>query len=223
MKINAIITGSTGMVGKAVLIECIESQDVESILLINRRSSGISSAKVKEVIVSDFTDFTSIVKDVKGYNACFHCMGVSALGMNEKQYTKLTYDVTKALAQLVLNSNQDMVFCYVSGTGTDSSENGSSMWARVKGRTENLVLGMGFKDAYAFRPGFILPEKGVKSSTGWYNAIYMILRPFFSLIRNSKSITTSSKVGLAMINAVKKPIETKILENRDINNLAKAI
>jgi nucleoside-diphosphate-sugar epimerase len=221
MKIKAIITGSTGMVGKAVLLECIEDEEVESILLINRRTAGILHEKVREVLVKDFTDFSSIDEDVKGYNACFHCMGVSAVGMSEQQYNTLTYDVTKALADLLMEStNGDLVFNYVSGTGTDSTEKGRSMWARVKGKTENLILSMEFKDAYAFRPGFILPEKGVKSSTGWYNAIYVLLKPFFPLFRNNKNITSSSRIGKAMINSLRHPTDKKHLENKDINKLA---
>ena len=208
------------MVGKGVLLECLEHPDVESVILINRRSVGLEDPKLIEIIHSDLTDISEIKSQLSNVNAVFHCMGVSAVGLSEKEYSRLTYDVTKEIADTIYELNPDSVFSYVSGTGTDSSENGRMMWARVKGRTENYILNKGFKDAYAFRPGFILPMKGVKSSTGWYNAIYTILRPFFPLIKNSKGITTSVNLGKAMINAVLKPQELKHLENPAINSLA---
>jgi hypothetical protein len=146
-------------------------------------------------------------------------MGVSALGLDEAAYTKLTFDVTQALADAMYETNPDMVFSYVSGAGTDSSEKGRIMWARVKGRAENYVLNKGFKDAYAFRPGGILPEKGIKSKTGWYNFFYVVSRPFFPLLRRSKNITTTTKLGQAMINSVIQPQRLKHLENKDINGM----
>ena len=161
------------MVGRAALIECVESTKVDGVLLINRRSISYTHPKVKEVIVKDFSDFSSIREDLKAYGACFHCMGVSAVGMSEEQYIHITYSMTKALADILFELNTQMVFNYVSGTGTDSSEKGRVMWARVKGKAENYILTKGFKDAYAFRPGAILPEKGVKSRTGLYNFFYI--------------------------------------------------
>ena len=144
----------------------------------------------------------------------------TSLGLSEEKYADITYTMTAALASVLYGLNPQMVFNYVSGTGTDSSEKGRGMWARVKGRTENMVLNMGFKDAYAFRPGAILPEKGVKSKTGWYNALYVLLRPLYPLLRKMKSVTLSSNVGKAMINSVLYPQEQKHLENTDINLLA---
>ena len=221
MSISALITGSTGMVGKGVLIECLEHPEVETVTVINRRKLDLKHPKLKEIICQDLSDLSGIKNELmKDINACFHCMGVSSIGLNEKEFTKLTYDISYEIARTVYEMNPDAVFNYVSGTGTDSSEKGRVMWARVKGRTENMILGMGFKDAYAFRPGFILPLKGVKSSTGWYNAIYTVLRPFFPLIKISEAITTSVNVGLAMINSVRFPQELKFLENSDINALA---
>lgn len=180
---KVIITGSTGMVGKGVLIECVADKRIEEILLVNRNSIGIKDHKVKEVILPDFLQFETIKHELVGYDACYHCMGVSSSGMNEKKYEKLTYDVTESLAKTLFDLNPNIIFTYVSGQGTDSSEKGKIMWARIKGKTENLILNMGFKDAYAFRPGAILPEKGVKSKTKWYQLLYDIMRPFYFLLR----------------------------------------
>lgn len=220
MKIKAIITGSTGMVGKGVLLECLDHPEVKSVLVINRRTLGLDHPKLKEVIHQDFTDFSSIKNELAEYNACFHCMGVSSIGMNEEQFSKLTYDITKSLADVMFEMNPNSMFDYVSGTGTDSTEKGNTMWARVKGKTENYVLNKGFRDAYAFRPGAIIPERGIKSSTGWYNTIYVIMRPLFPIMKKMNSITTSVKIGRAMINSALIGFDKKHLENADINKLA---
>lgn len=216
---KVIITGSTGMVGKAVLLECIESTDVESILIINRHPLGCKSHKVSEILLSDFTDFKSISDQLSGYDACFHCMGVSSIGLNEDEFMHYTYTMTASLVNALVKYKAKMVFNYVSGTGTDSSEHGKVMWARVKGKTENMVFNAGFKDAYAFRPGAILPEKGIKPKTSWYNAIYIVARPLFPLLSRLESVAMSSKLGQAMINSVLSPQTNKLLENRDINLL----
>ena len=219
MKIKTIITGATGMVGKGVLLECLESPDVESVLTINRRPVGITHPKIKEVIHADFLDLSSIQGKLKGYNACFFCMGVSVVGLNEEQYTRVTYTLTVNFARIMHSLNPDSVFIYVSGTGTN--ENGRAMWARVKGRTESAIFDMGFRDAYAFRPGLILPEKGIRSKTGWYNAFYDVTKPFFPLMKKSSRVTTTTKVGQAMIKAAIEGFEKKYLVNADINALAK--
>jgi len=220
MKIRAIITGATGMVGKGVLLECLVSPDVESVLVINRSTTGIKHDKMKEIILENLYDLTSIQKELEGYSACFFCLGVSALGLNEEQYTKITYTLTFNFAKILLSLNPDMVFNYVSGEGTDSSEQGRSMWARVKGKTENAILNMGFRDAYAFRPGLIIPEKGVKSRTRLYNGIYMVMRPFFPWLKKQNFATTTVKVGKAMINIALNGYDKKHLENKHINLLA---
>jgi len=220
MKINAIITGATGMVGKGVLLECLESPAVESVLVIVRKTTGLEHNKMKECIIRDFFDLSPIENELKGHNACFFCLGVSALGLNEEQYTKITYSLTLHFAETLLSLNPDMVFNYVSGTGTDSSGQGRSMWARVKGKTENAILNMGFRDAYAFRPGMIIPEKGVKSSTGWYNAIYTVMKPLFPWMKKRNFATTTVRVGKAMIATVLKGYDKKHLENIDINRIA---
>lgn len=221
MKIRAIITGTTGMVGKGVLLECLEHPQVETILVVNRKKLGLTHPKLKEVLHSDFYNLEPIRKELTDYNACFFCLGTTSLGKNEDEFSKITFDLTHHFAQIVSQQNKEMVFNYVSGTGTDTSEKGSVMWARVKGKTENTILSMPFKDAYMFRAGMILPEKGVKSSTGWYNMIYVIFRPLFPLFKKSDNVTTSVRLGLAMINSVLYGFDNKFLENRDINELAK--
>lgn len=217
---KVIITGSTGMVGKGVLLECIDDNRVQEILIINRNSLEISNPKVKEIIHTDFLDFSAIADQLKSYDTCFHCMGVSSAGMKEETYYELTYTVSEALATTLYELNPEMIFNYVSGTGTDSTEKGKTMWARVKGKTENMILNMGFKDAYAFRPGAIVPERGIKSKTKLYNITYIILRPFFSLMKKMKSITTTTNMGKAMINSYLFPQSLKHLEAVDINVLA---
>lgn len=217
---KVIITGSTGMVGKGILLECLESTLVESVLVVNRRSLDMEHEKLTEVLLPDFSDPEPIRQQMKGFDACFYCMGVSSFRMSEKEYERITLKMTETLAVMLRQLNPDMVFNYVSGMGTDSSEKGRIMWARVKGKTENMIFNMGFGDAYAFRPGIILPEKGVRSSTKLYDTLYIVMKPFFPLLRNLRSVTTSSKVGKAMINTVLYPQDLKILENRDINELA---
>ncbi|MFQ6604244.1 MAG: NAD-dependent epimerase/dehydratase family protein [Fidelibacterota bacterium] len=217
---KVIITGATGMVGKGVLLECLETESVAAVLAVNRNSLDIAHPKLKQVLLEDFSQPETIKDNLSGYDACFYCMGISSFGLNEESYTLVTYDMTKSFATLLHELNPDMIFNYVSGSGTDSSEKGKIMWARVKGRTENMVLNMGFKDAYAFRPGLILPVKGVKSKTAWYNAFYVAARPLFPLLIRLNSVTTSAAVGQAMIASVLHPVNKKHLENRDINELA---
>lgn len=217
---KVIITGSTGMVGKSVLLECLRSPHVEKVLVINRRPVGIEDPDLIEILHADFLNLDPVKHELTGYDAIFHCMGVSAVGMKEKDYTRLTYELTAHWAEVLYQLNPDMVFNYVSGTGTDSSEQGRSMWARVKGKTENMVLGKGFRDAYMFRPGGILVEKGVQAAKGSVSRFYAMLRPLLVLMRNTKFVTTGPNIGKAMINSVKYPQKLKHLENDDIDELA---
>ena len=216
---NVLITGSTGMVGKSVLLECLESDKIDGVTAINRVSVGLEHPKMKEVLLKDFSQIETIRPDLEKFDACFHCMGVSALGMSEEKYTHITYTLTKKLTDLMFELNPDMVFNYVSGIGTDSSEKGGSMWARVKGKTENYILNKGFGDAYMIRLGAIIPEKGIKSKTGWYNTLYVILRPLFPLIKKSCNFITTTAFGQAMINTMFFPQKKKYLENKDLNRL----
>ena len=218
---KVIITGATGMVGKGVLYECLDDKSISEVLVINRNPLEMKHDKLKELLLSDFQNIGQHKEELQGYDACFFCMGISVLGLSEKEYTNITYHITKTFVDTLYDQNKEMVFNYVSGSGTDSSEQGRVMWARVKGKTENYVLNKGFKDAYAFRPGAIIPEKGIKSRTGWYNFFYMLSRPFFPLMKKSKYITTTTKIGHAMINTLSKATKLKHLENIDINKLAK--
>ena len=222
MKLKVIITGSTGMVGKGVLLECLDHPDVESILVVNRKPVGMSHPKLKEVIHQDFFNVDVIRHHLEGFNACFFCLGVSAAGMSEGKYTHLTYDLTIGFAKALVDLNPEMTFCYVSGMGTDESEKGRQMWARVKGRTENDLMKLGFREVFLFRPGFIQPYKGVRPASAWYGALYPVFKPLYPLLKRifPGAVTTSVNVGLAMINAAKKGYPKRRLENPDINKLA---
>ena len=222
MKLKVIITGSTGMVGKSVLLECIDRPEIESILVINRRPLDIKHDKMTEILLNDFFNLSAIEDNLRGYDACYFCLGVSAFRMSEADYTRITYDLTLHFADTVLKLNPDLQFCYVSGQGTDSSEIGRVMWARVKGRTENALLNMPFNKSYMFRPGFIQPMKGIRSSTKLYNALYVVFKPFYPLLKAlfPKQITSSVQIGNAMINIVIYGSEKIHLNNNDINLLA---
>jgi hypothetical protein len=218
-KINVIITGSTGMVGEGVLLECLKHPDVGSILLINRRPCGKTDPKLKEIIHIDFFNLLPIESRLSGYGACFFCAGVSSVGMKEPEYTRITYDLTMNFARTLSKLNPGMTFCYVSGAGTDSSEKGKMMWARVKGKTENDLMKLPFKNLFAFRPAFMKPAKGQKNTPAFYKYIlwlYTILHPLFP-----QYFGTINDVGLAMINCTKFRAEKKILEARDISEMAK--
>ena len=215
---KVIITGATGMVGEGVLHECLHHSEVESVLIINRRSYELEHPKLKEIIHADFSDFSSIENELKGYDAAFLCMGVSSVGMNEEKYRHLTYDLTLALATPLAKLNPDMTLIYVSGAGTDSTEKGRSMWARVKGKTENDLLKMPFKDAYAFRPGGITPTKGLKNTY----TILRVMNPILPVFRFlfPKLVCSLREVGLAMINVTLKGYDKKVIEVPDIVKLA---
>ena len=222
MKYKVIITGASGMIGEGVLLECLESKTIEKVLVINRSTLNRRHPKLEEVLLKDFAQVDSIKENLKGYDGCFFCMGTSAVGKSEAEYTQITYGTVAAFTDVLFDLNPEMVFNYVSGQGTDSTEKGNVMWARVKGKTENKVLNKGFKNAYAFRIGVVIPEKGIKSRTNWYQFFYTIMKPFYPLLKKSENITTTTKVGLAMINSLTKPSANKLLGNREINELAKA-
>ena len=216
---NVIITGSTGMVGKGVLLECINHPEVEEILIINRKSLKINHPKVSELVLPNFMEISNHKDKLIGYDACFYCMGISSLGKSENEYSSITFDITKQFADTLYELNHNLIFNYVSGSGTDSRESGRSMWARVKGKTENYILNKNFGDAYMFRPGAIIPEKGIKSSTGWINLILILLSPFYFFMKKSQHVTTTTRIGQGMIQTVLSPLNNKHLENKDINNL----
>jgi uncharacterized protein YbjT (DUF2867 family) len=219
--VNVVIFGASGMVGSGVLLECLDDPKVRSVLVVSRTSCGISHPKLRELIRSDFFDYTDLTNDLKRFDACFFCLGVSSVGMTEAAYTRVTYDLTLAAANALVRLDPDLVFCYVSGENTDSTERGRSMWARVKGRTENALLRLPFR-AYMFRPGFIQPRKGVRSKTGWYQAFYNVLAPFYPVLQRlaPKHVTTTENVGRAMIRVAATGYAKRVLENPDINALA---
>jgi uncharacterized protein YbjT (DUF2867 family) len=219
MKIHVIITGATGMVGEGVLHECLLDPEVEEVLVISRRACGVSHPKLKETIHNNFHDLAAIEDQLQHYNACFFCLGVSSIGLNEEKYHRLTYDLTLHVAETLVRLNPGMVFCYVSGAGTDSTEKGRSMWARVKGKTENRLLQLPFKNAYMFRPGFMQPTEGLKNTLKFYAAITWLYPVIRSLFPNH--VCSLKEVGVAMINAVKKGYQKSVLEVKDIVALAK--
>jgi uncharacterized protein YbjT (DUF2867 family) len=217
-KINAVIFGATGMVGEGVLVKALEHPDVESVLVIGRRTCGIKFDKLKEIVHNDFYDFSSIEKELSGYNACFFCLGVSSIGMNEKDYTRVTYDLTMQAAAALSMQNKEMTFCYVSGQGTDSSEKGRIMWARVKGKTENDLMKLPFKAVYNFRPGFIKPVKGQKHAYKASKAVAVFYPVLTTLL--PKFVCKLDDLGLAMIYVAGVGYNTSILENTDITKAA---
>ena len=219
VKIKAIITGVTGMVGEGVLHECLVHPDVEAVLVINRKPCGVTHPKLKEIIHQDFFDISSIEDQLGGYNACFFCLGVSSVGMKEPEYYKLTYTLTLNVAQPLSKLSPDMTFCYVSGGGTDSTEKGRSMWARVKVKTENDLMKLPFKQVFAFRPGYMHPTKGLKNINPYYKYISWMY-PFLRVVFPG-GVSTLAELGQAMINVVRFGYDKKVLEVKDIVALAK--
>ena len=217
---KVIITGSTGMVGKGVLIQCLEDNRIKKILLVNRTSIKLNNPKIKEIICDNFLNLADYEKDFIGYDACFHCMGISVVGSSDKYYKTTTYDITKIITDLVFKGNKNAVFNYVTGEGTDSSEKGPIRWARIKGKTENYILQKGFKDSYMFRAGIIIPEKGIKSRTKIYNLFYVLMRPVYPILKLLPFITTTSKLGNAMINTLFFSYKKKIINNIHINKIS---
>jgi len=218
---NVILFGATGMVGAGVLIECLEDPRVTAVLAVGRRPCNVVHPKLRQMIRSDFFRWDDVRAELTGYDACFFCLGVSSAGMDVSMYFHLTYDVTTAVAYTLSSIRPGMAFCYVSGEGTDSTEQGRFMWARVKGRTENELLRLPL-NAFMFRPGFIQPLKGVRSKTGWYQVLYNLLAPLYPVLRLAAGshMTTTENVGRAMIHAASGGYSTRVLENRDINALA---
>jgi len=221
---KVILFGATGMVGQGVLRECLLDDGVEQVLTIGRVSTGQRHAKLREVVHKDLLDYSAIEGALSGYDACFFCLGVSAAGMTEQDYTRVTYDLTLAAARVLARLNPGMTFIYVSGTGTDSSEKGRTMWARVKGRTENALLQFPFKAKYMFRPGFIQPLHGIVSKTKLYRVLYTVVGPLYPVWKTllPRYVTTTEQVGRAMLHVARHGAPKTLLENVDINALASA-
>jgi uncharacterized protein YbjT (DUF2867 family) len=220
-RVKVILLGATGMVGQGVLRECLLDNQVEAVLAIGRNSTGMHDAKLQEIISPDLFDLSPIESRLSGYDACFFCLGVSAAGMKEQDYRRLTYDLTIAVAKTLVRLNPGLTFVYVSGAGTDSSERGRMMWARVKGKTENDLLNMPFRAAYMFRPGYIQPLHGIRTKTKWYGALYAVMGPLYPIWKRllPNYVTTTECVGRAMIKVARQGAPKRFLENRDINSL----
>jgi uncharacterized protein YbjT (DUF2867 family) len=218
---KVILFGASGMVGQGVLRECLLDADVDHVLSIVRAPTGQSDPKLRELVHKDFFDFSGIEGELAGYDACFFCLGVSSAGMNEADYRRITYDITLAAARVLARLNPATTFIYVSGLGTDSSERGRTMWARVKGKTENDLLRLPFKAAYMFRPGGIAPRNGVRSKTRIYQALLTIFGPLMPLLYRlfPQYVTTTEQVGRAMLRAAKQGAPKAVLGTSDINKL----
>ena len=210
------------MVGQGVLRECLLDPDVESVLAIGRTASGQAQAKVRDRVIADLTNLSPLERELSGYGACFFCLGVSAAGMSEADYRRVTYDLTMSAARVLVRASPGMTFIYVSGAGTDSTGRSRSMWARVKGETENALLELPFRASYMFRPGFIQPLHGIVSKTRLYRAIYAVVGPLYPVLNAllPDYVTTTERVGRAMLTVAKRGAPKALLENRDINALA---
>lgn len=221
MTMRVIIFGATGMVGQGVLRECLVDGGVERVLVVGRSPSGVHNAKLDEIIHDNFLDYAAIETQLTGFDACFFCLGVSSIGMSEERYRQLTYDLTLAAATTLARLNPQMVFTYVTGAGTDSTEQGSRMWARIKGKTENDLLKLPFREAYMFRPGAIQPLHGARSKTAWVQAVYTATRPLWSVLRRlfPQLVTSTEQIGRGMIRVAREGYPRRVLEMADINSL----
>jgi uncharacterized protein YbjT (DUF2867 family) len=220
-QVKVVLFGATGMVGQGVLRECLINAEVESVLAVVRNASLPPSGKLREIVHQDVFDLAAIEDRLTGYDACFFCLGVSSVGMQEETYRRVTYELTVSVAKTLARLNPTMTFIYVSGAGTDSTERGRSMWARVKGRTENALLQMPFKAVFLFRPAYIQPLHGIRTKTRWYGAAYAVMRPFYPLwkILFPNYVTTTECIGRAMLNVTMRGFTQPVLENRDINRM----
>ncbi len=219
---KVLLFGATGMIGQAVLRECLRDATVSRVIAIGRRATGLADAKLIDVVESDITRLApheSLLRDV---DACLFCLGVTSLGLGEEEYSKLTYDLTLAVARQLVAINPRMTFIYFSSAGTDSTERGRSMWARVKGRTENALLALGFHAAYMFRPGAVMPLHGIRSRTAWYNAVYALIRPIAAPLSRlaPKLVTTSDRLARAVLAVARDGYSSPIVESLDINRLS---
>lgn len=220
-RMDVILFGATGMVGQGALRECLLDPDVRRVVAIGRTPTGQHDPKLRDIVAADLFDLSPFARDLSGFDACFFCLGVSSAGMAEEQYAHITYDLTVAAATMLTRFNPRMTFVYVSGVGTDSTEGGRSMWARVKGRTENALLRLPFKRAYMFRPGFIQPLHGIRSKTRFYRMFYAVAGPVLPLFKRlfPRYVTTTEQLGRAMLAVAKRGAPKVILGTDDINRL----
>lgn len=216
--LHVILTGATGMVGEGVLLECLENPHVEKVLIINRRPSGYTHPKLKEIIHENFFNIKPIADQLEGYNACFFCLGVTSIGKSEPEYYRQTYVLTMHVAEVMAERNRDIAFCYVSGSGTDSTEHGRVMWSRVKGKTENDLMKLPFRAVFAFRPGFLKAQPGQKHLLSAYKYFGWMFPVFRALFPGMAS--TLQELGKAMIEVSRNGYSSKVIEVRDIHKLA---
>ena len=221
---NVVIFGATGMVGQGVLRECLQAQDVTRVQTIGRSATGRTHVKLRELVHANLFDYTTVESQLTNVDACFFCLGVASSGMNEADYTRVTHDLTLTAAATLARLNPNMTFVYVSGTGTDSSESGRMMWARVKGRTENDLRRLPFKAVYAFRPGFIQPLDGIRSRTPLYRVFYSLTAPLWPIARRlfPSVVITTRQIGQAMLTVARHGYPKTILENPDIFRASRA-
>lgn len=219
---NIVLFGATGMVGQGVLRECLRDPDVQLVQTVGRAPTGTKNSRLKEAIRKDLFDYAELESQLSGFDACFFCLGVSSSGMNEADYTRITYDITLAAAQTLVRLNHQMTFIFVSGAGSDSSERGRVMWARVKGKTENAVLALPFKAVYVFRPGIIQPLHGVQSKTPGYRLFYAFTKPILPVAKSlfPNYVLSTEQIGRAMLIAAKHGASKRVLESPDIRALS---
>ncbi len=218
---NVLLFGATGMVGQGVLRECLLDPGVQSVVNLGRTASGKADPKLREIVLSDLTNYAPIESQLSGFDACFFCLGITSAGLTEAEYAHVTYDITIAAAETLSRLNPGMTFVYVSGAGTDSTGRGRTMWARVKGRTENALLRLPFKASYMFRPGVIEPRFGATSRTRWYRILYAITRPLFPLLLRAfpSHVLATDEIGQAMLIVARRGAPKHLLEPKDIRAL----
>jgi uncharacterized protein YbjT (DUF2867 family) len=219
--VKVLLFGATGMVGQGVLRECLLDSRVDAVLVVGRTSVRQGSEKLQEILLPNVAELTNVEDRLQGYDACFFCLGVSSAGMSEAEYRRVTHDLTIGVAETLVRLNPAMTFAYITGAGTDSTEQGRRMWARVKGQTENELLRMPFKAAYMFRPGVIQALHGIRPKSRTYRVLYALLWPFIYLVKtlSPNSVTTTERVGRAMIRVAMDGAPTRILSTREINQL----
>jgi uncharacterized protein YbjT (DUF2867 family) len=215
---NVVLFGATGMVGQGVLRECLRDPEVQLVQTVGRAAIGVTNPKLREVVHSDLWNFAAIEGRLSGFDACFFCLGVSAAGMSDADYERVTYGITLAAGEALARLNPGMTFIYVSGAGTDSSERGKAMWAGIKGKTENALMRLPFKASYMFRPGIIEPVDGVKSKTGWYRVFYAVSKPLLPVLRWAfpNYVLTTAEIGRAMLAVARNGAPNRVLETKDI-------
>jgi len=221
---NVLLFGATGMVGQGILRECLLDSGIPLVAAVGRSATGVKNPKLREIVRSDLTEYSPIENELRGFDACFFCLGVSSAGKSEADYERLTYSITIAAAETLSRLNPGMTFIYVSGAGTDSTEKGSRMWARVKGETENALLRMPFKAAYMFRPAVIQSTHGERSKTSAYRIAYALSKPLLPLLRwlFPNYVVATEQIGRAMIHIAKYGAPKRILESTEIREYAES-